>query len=108
MLQAVELLRDPSHGHNYSVAHWLAALARAGFCVRSTTTRRLRMDFATWTERMATPAIHVAALRSILGGVPDSTRDYFGIEPDGSFWLDAVTIEAAASACSRSVAAQPG
>jgi ubiquinone/menaquinone biosynthesis C-methylase UbiE len=97
VLQTVELLRDPSHGRHYSAAEWIAALTRAGFVVRSTVARRLRMEFATWTERMATPAIHVAALRSVLAGVSDSTRVYFGIEPDGSFWLDTLAIEAVAA-----------
>ena len=41
-LQTVELLRDPSHGCNYSPAAWLAALARAGLAVRGVTMRRLR------------------------------------------------------------------
>jgi ubiquinone/menaquinone biosynthesis C-methylase UbiE len=93
LLQSVELLRDPSHGRNYSAAEWGAALTRAGFRVQSTVARRLRMDFAVWTERMATPQVHVAALRSLLGGVADSTRAYFAIEADGSFLLDTIAIE---------------
>ena len=96
VLQTVELLRDPSHGHNYSAADWLAALARAGFSLPMVVARRLRMDFPVWVERMATPAVHVAALRSILAGVPDATRAYFAIEPDGSFWLDTLSVEVVA------------
>lgn len=96
-LQTVELLRDPSHGCNYSPAAWLAALARAGLAVRGVTMRRLRLDFASWTARMATPPLHVAALRSVLAGLPDSTRAYFAVEADGSFTLDALTVEADAA-----------
>lgn len=46
-LQAIELLRDPSHGRNYSAAEWLSALTRAGFQPHAVTARRLRLDFAT-------------------------------------------------------------
>ena len=93
-LQALELLRDPSHGHNYSAAAWLSALARAGFKVQTIVARRLRMDFPVWVERMATPPVHVAALQSLLAGAADPTRAHFAIEPDGSFFLDTLTIEA--------------
>ena len=95
-LQAIELLRDPSHGCNYTAAEWLAALARAGFAVQAATARRLRMDFAAWTERMATPALHVAAIRSLLASMPEPTRRHFAVEPDGSFMLDTLALEAVA------------
>lgn len=93
-LQSIELLRDPSHGCNYSAAEWMAALARAGFAVQTSTARRIRLDFAVWTERMATPALHVAAIRSLLASMPAATRRYFAVEPDGSFMLDTLVMEA--------------
>jgi SAM-dependent methyltransferase len=93
-LQAVELLRDPSHGHNYSAAEWVAALTRAGFQVQGAVARRLRMDFPVWIERMATPPVHVAALQSLLAGAAGPTRTHFAIEADGSFMLDTLALEA--------------
>lgn len=70
-LQAVELLRDPSHVRDYGASEWLAALGRAGFTVTAAHSHRLRMDFATWIARMGPPAAHVDAIRSLLGGASD-------------------------------------
>ena len=61
-LQAVELLRDPSHVRDYSLAEWFGALARAGFALRGSSTWRVRMDFAIWTARMRTPEVNVQAI----------------------------------------------
>ncbi|WP_395328063.1 methyltransferase domain-containing protein [Novosphingobium sp. BL-8H] len=93
-LQAVELLRDVSHVRDYTVAQWIAMLDRAGFAVREVRTARLRMDFATWTARMRTPPERVAAIRTLQAVAPAEVAAWFGIEADGSFTIDTVTIEA--------------
>lgn len=93
-LQAIELLRDPSHIRDYTASEWAAALASAGFCVRRTQMRRLRMDYPTWVERMRTPDAHRLAIRSLQQHVSTETAAYYGIEPDGSFTLDTLQIEA--------------
>ena len=56
-LQAVELLRDPSHVRDYRLDEWLAALGRAGFEATGVATHRLPMVFDDWTARMATPTL---------------------------------------------------
>jgi ubiquinone/menaquinone biosynthesis C-methylase UbiE len=95
-LQAVELLRDPSHVRDYSAEEWGAALVRAGFRLRATQLRRLRMDFPDWVERMRTPETHRAAIRSLQKGASRETTDYYRIEADGSFMLDTLQVEALA------------
>src|SRR3546814_10006004 len=55
-LQAIELLRDPSHVRDYAAAEWLSALESAGFVPLSVSTHQLRMDFPSWIGRMRTPA----------------------------------------------------
>lgn len=95
-LQAVELLRDPSHVRNYTEAEWTAALARAGFRVRRTEKRRIRMDYRSWVGRMRTPEPHRAAIRSLQHLASAQTIKYFAIEADGSFSIDALQIEALA------------
>jgi len=97
-LQAIELLRDPSHVRNYTEAEWNAALARAGFRVRRTEKRRIRMDYASWVGRMRTAQPHQVAIRSLQQLAAEQTAAYFTIEADGSFSIDALQIEA--SACS--------
>lgn len=93
-LQAVELLRDPSHVRDYRPSEWLAALGTAGFEVRSLRRWRLRMEFASWIARMRPPEIHAGAIRSLQQGAAQEIADYFAIEADGSFMLDVIGIEA--------------
>nr|WP_276509182.1 class I SAM-dependent methyltransferase [Sphingomonas naasensis] len=95
-LQAVELLRDPSHVRDHSEAEWAAGLDRAGFRVTGTQKRRLRMDYPSWVDRMRTPDAHRAAIRSLQQWASRETARYFAIEPDGSFSIDALQIEASA------------
>ncbi|CAN7576570.1 class I SAM-dependent methyltransferase [Phenylobacterium sp. LjRoot225] len=95
-LQAVELLRDPSHVRDYTIGEWTAAVERAGFTISAVSRRQIRMDFAVWTERMRTPNIQVEAVRSLQRLAADEVRAHFAIEPDGSFQLDVMVLEAAA------------
>jgi ubiquinone/menaquinone biosynthesis C-methylase UbiE len=92
-LQAVELLRDTSHVRDYALPEWMLALERAGFAVRRLTTWRVAIDFASWIERMATPAPAVEAIQGLQAAASDATRAHFAILPDGSFELDAAMIE---------------
>ena len=96
-LQAVELLRDPSHVRNRTAAEWQAALARAGFLVRATVARRLRMEFASWTGRMRTPPALATAIRSLQRSASAETIERYEIAPDGSFTLDTLQLEAVAA-----------
>lgn len=91
-LQSLELLRDPSHVRNASPDEWRAMLGAAGFAVGESTRLRLRLDFASWVERMKTPPAHVAAIRSLQQRAPAEVREYFAIEEDGSFTVDTILI----------------
>jgi ubiquinone/menaquinone biosynthesis C-methylase UbiE len=87
-LQAVELLRDPSHVRNYSRAEWEAAMVRAGLRPASVTAFRVRLDFVSWVERMRTPKAQVEAIRALQVAISDGVTRHFDIGPDGSFTLD--------------------
>jgi ubiquinone/menaquinone biosynthesis C-methylase UbiE len=95
-LQTIELLRDSSHVRNYTSPEWVAALARAGFEVISVRPRRLRIEFASWIARTRTPPLLADAIRMIQQNAPEEVRGRLGIEPDGSFQLDAISFEAKA------------
>ena len=95
-LQAVELLRDPSHVRDYTLAEWLAAVERAGFDATSLSRRQIRIDFATWIERMRTPKIQADAVRALQQQASEEVRSHFAIEPDGSFQLDVMMLETVA------------
>jgi len=96
-LQAIELLRDHSHVRNYTCAEWIAALARSGFVLEACRTWRLRMDFPVWTARMRTPKDQAKAIRALQTAASAETKAHFAIEPDGSFLLDVLMIEASAA-----------
>jgi len=96
-LQAIELLRDPSHVRDYSPAEWSAALARAGFRLDAMHGWRLRMDFSSWVARMRAPPLAVEAIRALQDGASAEVRDHFAIEPDGSFQLDVLMLQATAA-----------
>jgi SAM-dependent methyltransferase len=96
-LQAIELLRDHSHVRNYTCAEWIGALARSGFGLEACRTRRLRMDFPVWTARMRTPEDNVKAIRALQIAASAETKAHFAIEPDGSFFLDTLMVEASAA-----------
>jgi len=93
-LQSVELLRDPSHVRDYTADQWLHMLGAAGFAVTRSTQRRLRMDFASWIARMQTPEVRSSAIRSLQESASAPVAAYFELEPDGSFMLDTMAIEA--------------
>jgi len=84
-LQTIELLRDTSHVRSYSVAEFVAALARAGFTLEGVTLRQLRLEFSSWIARTRTSSVHAAAIRSLQSGAPADVSRHFRIEADGSF-----------------------
>ena len=93
-LQAIELLRDPSHVRDYSRREWLGMLGEACFSLSSVSAGRLRMSFASWIERMSVPPARSAAIRELQALASQEVAEHFAIEPDGSFTLDTLTIEA--------------
>jgi ubiquinone/menaquinone biosynthesis C-methylase UbiE len=84
-LNAAEVLRDPSHVRDHTVAQWFAMLEAAGFVVEELGLFPLRLQFASWTERMRTPEPAAAQIRALFAGAPESVRDALMIEDDGTF-----------------------
>jgi SAM-dependent methyltransferase len=97
-LQAIELLRDPSHVRNYSASEWLAALGRAGFQATGMTTRKLPLEFSSWKQRAQTTEVCAAAIRELQAHASAGVRDHFAIGEDGSFVLDTLSIKAVGAA----------
>jgi ubiquinone/menaquinone biosynthesis C-methylase UbiE len=93
-LQAVEVLRDGSHVRNYRTGEWLALFAAAGFEASVRERWRLSIEFAPWIARMRTPGERAQAIRSLWASAPDEVREYYGVQPDGSFMLDVAMVEA--------------
>ena len=87
-LNAIELLRDPSHVRNRSLAEWLATAGDAGLSATGMVPGRLRLDFASWTARIGTPAPLATAIRLLQVAVSDAVTRHFAVEADGSFSVD--------------------
>lgn len=97
-MQAIELLRDPSHVRDYSENEWLQALIRAGFAPGGVTRRRLPLDYAAWIARMRPPESHAQAIRSLQLRASEEIVRHFAIQPDGSFTIDTMLVESIAEA----------
>ncbi len=93
-LQAVELLRDPSHVRDYGAREWAAMVEAAGLELRHLSLHRLRMEFPVWIARMRTPDVAANAIRFLQDQLSEEGRRHFAVEPDGSFTLDTIRIEA--------------
>jgi ubiquinone/menaquinone biosynthesis C-methylase UbiE len=84
-LQAIELLRDPSHVRDFTRSEWRALLAEAGFEILVEESWPTRLEFASWIERMRTPPAAAAAIRRMQTGAPREVAASLAFEPDGSF-----------------------
>jgi ubiquinone/menaquinone biosynthesis C-methylase UbiE len=93
-IQAIELLRDGSHIRDYRADEWIALFEDAGFQAKVKSRWRLPLEFDAWVKRMRTPPERVVAIKSMWNNAPDEVRQYFAVQEDGSFELDALMIEA--------------
>jgi ubiquinone/menaquinone biosynthesis C-methylase UbiE len=91
-LQSVELARDPSHVRSYTDAEWLSFFQAASFDARIEQKWRLSTEFSSWVSRIGTSAEGIAAIRSLWSSAPSEVRDYFKLQNDLSFEVDAVMI----------------
>lgn len=82
-LNAIEVLRDPSHVRDYTPSEWLAFFAVAGFQAELAYRWTIWLDFHDWTRRMETPAENRAAIRSLYASAPEEVRQALGIQADG-------------------------
>jgi ubiquinone/menaquinone biosynthesis C-methylase UbiE len=94
LLQSVEILRDASHIRDYRISEWHAMLLAAGFDVDESACWKLTMEFAGWAARMRTPELRVDAIRDVLLKASDEARQYFKVQADCSFDIDAAWFEA--------------
>ncbi len=88
-VQAIELLRDPSHVRDHTVAGWRQMLGKMGFLVDEDNAPAyewsLFLQFDLWTSRMKTPAAHVEMVRALLDNAPQEVREALRVEEDSSF-----------------------
>lgn len=94
-LNALEILRDPSHGRNGSVEWWRTCLGRHGFQVEEVRTWPLELDLEEWMRRSATVAWRAGACRRLLAEAAPDLQDAFVIKDGGArFSLPCALIKA--------------
>lgn len=91
-IQAIEVLRDPSHVRDYTEKEWLALCEDAGFAAHIESRWRLPIGFAAWISRMQTPKARVQAIEALWNAAPEEVREAYDVQADMSFTLDALMI----------------
>lgn len=93
-LQALELLRDPSHVRDYTEQEWHSLFLSACFQARVIRRWRVFVEFSSWLARIGTPEDRVAALRSLWSAAPAEVQTYFKLQHDLSFEINVIMIQA--------------
>jgi hypothetical protein len=62
-------------------------LETAGLRAEVAHTWEIRIDFASWIQRMATPAPSAAMIQTILANAPAEVRATLRVEQDSSFYM---------------------
>lgn len=81
-LNAVEVLRDPTHVRDWSVKEWKEAFAAAGLAVAAVEEVTLEIEFDSWVERSATPAELRSVLVAMLTQAPDRLRQLMSVRTE--------------------------
>jgi ubiquinone/menaquinone biosynthesis C-methylase UbiE len=100
-LQAVELLRDPSHVRNYTEREWLAFFERHALPAEVSLRWRLPIEFSSWITRISTAPAHVAAIQEFWSAAPAEVREYYSLADDFSFELDVLMLRASKTGSSQ-------
>jgi ubiquinone/menaquinone biosynthesis C-methylase UbiE len=91
-LNAVELLRDPSHVRDHRIGEWVAMAEAAGLQATHAGTWMIPLEFGNWTERMQTPIPAQEQIKWLFGLAPAEVRRDLGIQPDHSFSITVALI----------------
>ena len=80
-LNALEVLRDPSHVRDYSAAQWQAMFADAGLAPEVVAQWKLRLEFEPWLARIGTPRTLAEGIRSLMDAAPREVREALELSP---------------------------
>lgn len=92
-LNAAEVLRDPSHVRDHTVAQWVVILQEAGLDVEELGQFPLRLEFASWTERMRTPQAAKEQIQALFAGAQANVKETLHLEDDGTFTCPVVLLK---------------
>ncbi len=84
-LNAIELLRDPSHVRDHTASQWVALCSEAGMRAEVVQTWPLRLEFESWVARMNTPFLAITQIRALIDGAPREVRSILGIDGENNY-----------------------
>jgi ubiquinone/menaquinone biosynthesis C-methylase UbiE len=84
-LNAIELLRDPSHVRDHTVEQWRRMFDASGLAAEALETWPLRLEFESWVARMQTPFLAITQIRALIDGATRDVRAALAIEEGYSF-----------------------
>ena len=87
-LNAIEIVRDPSHVRDHSISQWRGLLAAAGFEIEAVESYPMRIDFEAWLTRIGAPAEAAAALRWMFAQATHEARAALEIDEKLDFTLE--------------------
>lgn len=89
LINEIEVLRDPSHARDYTVAEWRGAGEAVGVPLAPLHEWHMPLDFADWVARQQTPPERVAHIARLMDTAPADARAAFAFatEPVRSFHL---------------------
>ena len=80
-INEVEIIRDPSHAHDYRLSEWDRALAGWGLRYEFLTQWHLFQEFDTWVQRLRVPPAAIARLEALFDSAIPAAIDAFRITP---------------------------
>lgn len=93
-LNAVELMRDPSHVRDYSLSQWLGMLGAVGLSPELLGTWPMRLDFESWVRRIGATQQAIAGLEVMFDTASQGVRDAFSVDADRGFTIQNALIRA--------------
>jgi ubiquinone/menaquinone biosynthesis C-methylase UbiE len=84
-LNAIEVIRDPSHVRDHRVSEWQAMFTAAGLSPVVRQRWGLELDFDSWVERIGTPDPEIGMLRRMLDRAPAEVREALAIGSPGPY-----------------------
>ena len=85
LVNALELLRDPTHARSLRLNEWRAAFAQAGLNVVAERTWSIELETTSWFARAQTEAWRAEAARALLRAASPEAVDALAIEGDRSW-----------------------
>ena len=92
LVNALELLRDPTHGRNLRLDEWRAAFSGAGLVVVSERRWPILIETVSWFARAQTEAWRADAARALLRAATPDAVEALAIERDATWSLPAALI----------------